>query len=254
MDNKDDLLFYNEYEEFYSMVKHSGAFRVYCKDAFGEDFSQDGFSDLNQIEKIVEYIPSRKNVHVLDVGCGNGKMLGYLQSQKECFIHGFDYSKQAIQAAKVLNPLNSEFKQGIIGDIEYDDDFFDLVISMDTIYFAKDMSNFVAQVKSWLKTDGVFFIGYQEGDVMPRTKSLETTEIVKALEQNNMRYEAIDITEQTYKMLQKKRESARMHQEKFILEGNEKWLNMLLFQTQCSEESLGDFTDKMARYIIVAKK
>lgn len=100
-------------------------------------------------------------------------MLGYLQNQKECFIHGFDYSKQAIQAAQVLNPLNSEFKQGIIGDIEYDDDFFDLVISMDTIYFAKDMSNFVAQV---------------------------------------------------------------------------------MFQTQCSEEALEDFTDKMARYIIVAKK
>lgn len=173
MDNKDDLLFYNEYEEFYSMVKHSSAFRAYCKDAFGEDFSQDGFSDINQIKMILNHIPSRKNVHVLDVGCGNGKMLGYLQNQKECFIHGFDYSKQAIQAAQVLNPLNSEFKQGIIGDIEYDDDFFDLVISMDTIYFAKDMSNFVAQV---------------------------------------------------------------------------------MFQTQCSEEALEDFTDKMARYIIVAKK
>ena len=105
-----------------------------------------------------------------------------------------------------------------------------------------------------VKNRWFFFIGYQEGDVMPRTKSLEKTEIVKALEQNQMRYEAIDITEQTYRMLQKKRESARMHQEEFILEGNEKWLNMLLFQTQCSEESLKDFTDKMARYIIVAKK
>lgn len=70
MDNKDDLLFYNEYEEFYSMVKHSSAFRAYCKDAFGEDFSQDGFSDINQIKMILNHIPSRKNVHVLDVGCG----------------------------------------------------------------------------------------------------------------------------------------------------------------------------------------
>ena len=252
--NKDKLLFYNEYEEFYFMAKSSGAFRGYCEDAFGQDFSQDGFSDINQIEKILNYIPSKKNTKILDIGCGNGKMLRYLQDKTDCYIYGFDYSEQAIKTAEALNSINAEFRQGIIGEIEYSEDFFDLIISMDTIYFAKDMKDFAAQVKSWLKPDGVFFVGYQEGDIVPKTESLETTEIVKALKYNQMNYEAVDITEQTYRMLKKKRESAKAHREEFIAEGNEKWFDMLMFQTECSEESYEEFANKMSRYLIVAKK
>lgn len=47
---KEDLLFYNEYEQFYAMTKKSGAFRLFCEKAFGRDFSQDGFIDINQIQ------------------------------------------------------------------------------------------------------------------------------------------------------------------------------------------------------------
>ena len=125
---------------------------------------------------------------------------------------------------------------------------------MDTIYFAKDMRAFVAQVKSWLKPDGVFFIGYQEGDVMPKTESLDSTEIVKALKYNQMSYDAVDITEQTYRMLKKKRVSAKAHYGEFIAEGNEKWFDMLMFQTECSKEPFEEFANKMSRYIIVVKK
>lgn len=41
-----DLLFFKEYEAFYSMAAKSGVFGEFCKKAFGEDFSQDGFSDI----------------------------------------------------------------------------------------------------------------------------------------------------------------------------------------------------------------
>ena len=68
-----DKLFYNEYEHFYEMAEHSDAFRYFCKDAFGDDFSQDGFSDIKQIDRIVEHIPTGRESHMLDVGCGNGR-------------------------------------------------------------------------------------------------------------------------------------------------------------------------------------
>ena len=97
--NKKDLLFYDAYEDFYAMAKKSTAFQNFCNDAFGEDFSQDGFSDIKQINMILNYIPQGEEVHILDVGCGNGKMLGYLQKKTGAYIHGFDYSEQAIQTA-----------------------------------------------------------------------------------------------------------------------------------------------------------
>lgn len=252
--DKKKLLFYDAYEAFYAMAGKSKAFQNYCKNAFGADFSQDGFSDISQIDRILQYIPSENNVHILDIGCGNGKMLGYLQQKTGAYIHGFDYSEQAITTARTLFPTNSEFQEGIIGEINYPEASFDVITSMDTMYFAKDMTAFVAQVKKWLKPDGVFFVGYQEGDVMPKTESMFTTELTKALSQNGMDYEVTDITKQTYDLLMQKREAALAHRAEFEAEGYDEWFAMLQGQTECVTEPYEEFQKKMARYIYVGFK
>lgn len=252
--DKNELLFYNAYEAFYAMAGKSNAFRSFCKDAFGEDFSQDGFSDIRQIDRILQYIPIQPNVHILDIGCGNGKMLGYLQEKTGAYIHGFDYSGEAIRGAQALFPLNSDFKEGIIGEVDYPLESFDVIISMDTMYFTKDMTAFVAQIKKWLKQDGVFFVGYQEGDVIPKTESIHTTMLVKAVTENAMNYEAFDITAQTYELLQVKRRSAIAHQSEFEAEGYRDWFDMLIGQTECATGTFERFHEKMARYIYVIRK
>ena len=251
---KNDLLFYSAYEEFYAMAKDSNAFRLFCKEAFGEDFSQDGFSDIKQINMILDYIPMGEAVHILDIGCGNGKMLGYLQQKTGAYIHGFDYSEQAIREAQKMFTINAEFREGIIGEINYQEEKFDVITSMDTMYFAKDMVAFVAQIKRWLKISGTFFVGYQEGDVMPKTKNEDTTVLAKALEQNGMKYKAIDITKQTYDLLKTKRACATAHKAEFEAEGNKSWFDMLMGQTECITEPYEQFRDKLARYIYVVKK
>ena len=40
---KKDLLFYNEYEQFYRFAEESEAFKEFCNEAYGADFSQDGY-------------------------------------------------------------------------------------------------------------------------------------------------------------------------------------------------------------------
>ncbi|MBQ7781930.1 MAG: methyltransferase domain-containing protein [Lachnospiraceae bacterium] len=252
--NKSELLFYDAYEKFYAMAEKSSAFQKFCKEAFGEDFSQDGFSDIKQIDMILQYAPKKEDVHILDIGCGNGKMLGYLQNKTKAYIHGFDYSEQAIKTAQNLYPVKAEFREGVIGEIEYPENYFDVIISMDTMYFANDMISFVAQIKGWLKTDGVFFIGYQEGDVIPKTENVETTELAKAFIRNGMGYEAVDITRQTYDLLKKKREAAIAHQVEFEAEGHKDWFEILLLQTECVTETYEEFAQKMTRYIFVARK
>ena len=252
--NKKELLFYDAYEAFYAMAEKSNAFQAFCKDAFGKDFSQDGFSNIEQIDMILQYIPQKDNVRILDIGCGNGKMLGYLQEKIGAYIHGFDYSEKAIKTAQFLFPEKSEFREGIIGEIDYPEESFDVIISMDTMYFAKDMTAFVAQVKKWLKKGGVFFVGYQEGDVMPKTENIHTTMLSKAFVMNVMNYEAIDITEQTYELLKQKRVSAIAHQNEFEAEGYSDWYEMLIGQTEYASQPLEQFKDKMARYIYVIRK
>ena len=252
--NKSELLFYDAYEQFYAMTSESIAFKEFCKDAFGADFSQDGFSDLSQVDLILPYIPLKEKVHILDVGCGNGKMLGYLQAKTGATIHGFDYSEQAIQTARKLHVLNADFQVGVMGEMEYPQESFDVITSMDTMYFAKDMVTFVGQIKKWLKPEGVFFVGYQEGDVMPRTKDEHTSALAKAFRQNEFEYEVKDITFQTYEMLKRKRKAALKHASAFEAEGNKQWFDMLMLQTECATEDYKEFEKKLARYIYVAKK
>lgn len=251
---KEDLLFYNAYEQFYSMAAQSKAFQSYCEDAFGADFSQDGFSDLNQINTILSYIPQREELHILDIGCGNGKMLKYLQTKTDAYIYGFDYSENAIDTARAHAKEKSDFRVGVIGEIEYPEEIFDAVISMDSMYFAKDMSQFVSQVHTWLKADGLFLIGYQEGDVMPKTENSETTVIAQALRENNLKYKVTDITEETYFMLRRKRESILKHETEFMKEGLKEWFEMVVAQTDCTEVPVEEYCQNNARYIYVAER
>ena len=203
---------------------------------------------------ILQYIPQKDNVHILDIGCGNGKMLGYLQKKTKALIYGFDYSEKAIETAQSLFPENAEFREGIIGQIEYPEEKFDVIISMDTLYFAADMTAFVAQVKKWLKKDGVFFVGYQEGDVIAKTPNAHTTMLAKALNANDMTYEVTDISLQTYDLLKTKQKSALKHRAMFEAEEHSQWFDMLIGQTEYINQSFEQFKEQMARYIYVIRK
>lgn len=250
--NKESLLFYDAYEQFYTMANHSAAFSAFCRDAFGRDLSQDGFGNMAQVDRLIPLIPAAHDVHILDIGCGNGKLLGYLQQKTGAFIHGFDYSKVAIRTAQRLFPHRSDFREGIIGETDYPDNSFDVVTAMDTMYFAKDMDKLVSQIKRWLKPDGVFFAGYQEGDVVSKTASVHTTLLSHALMRSGMRWQAEDITEETYRLLLQKREAALAHQSAFMAEGHSEWYELLLQQTECATEPYAVFRQKMARYLYTA--
>ncbi len=252
--NQKEKLFYNEYEQFYQMASTSNVFHKFCEEAYGEDFSQDGFSDIRQVNRIFQHIPKRDNIHILDIGCGNGKMLGYLQKRTGAYIYGFDYSQNAIETAQKSFPIKSEFIQGNIGEVNYPKEKFDLITSMDTMYFAPDISAFLIQIMSWLKKDGVLFVGYQEGDVMPKTDNAHTTVFSRALQKINIEYEVIDITQESYEMLHKKRQTAIRLEEQFSEEGNRLWYEMLMAQTDYIKAGYEDFVNNMARYIYIIKK
>ncbi|MBQ7304797.1 MAG: methyltransferase domain-containing protein, partial [Clostridia bacterium] len=241
-----------EYEAFYAMARTSAAFAAYCNEAFGEDFSQDGFSDVSQVRRVLRHVQPGADLHMLDVGCGNGKMLAWLQKQLGGSIHGFDYSTQAIATAMELH--RGDFRVGAMGEIDYPENSFDLITSMDTMYFAPDMAAFVGQLRRWLKPGGVLFVGYQEGDVQPHTADAESTVLAQALRSCGMPYQVEDITRETYDLLRRKRRAAENHRQAFLAEGNEDWYAMLIAQTDYAQVPYEDFAKTMARYLFVAHK
>lgn len=154
----------------------------------------------------------------------------------------------------MLHPSNANFRVACIGECEYPPESFDLITSMDTMYFAKDMTRFVAQIKSWLKPDGILFVGYQEGDVIPRTQNVQSAALSKALHANRMPFQVIDITRQTYDLLIRKRQAALDHQAAFEKERLSEWFDLLMLQTECICKPYELFEKEMARYLYIARK
>lgn len=251
---KEELLFYGAYERFYAMAAQSRAFADYCREAFGADFSQDGFSDLSQVERLAGYLPERPGLRILDAGCGNGKMLGWLQARTGAHISGFDYSENAIAQAQRLFPARSDWRVGTMGEIDYPPESFDAVFSMDTFYFAPDAEKFAARVKKWLRPEGLFLMAYQEGEIAPRTQDGHTTAAARALRACAMPYNAQDITGETQRMLLRKREAALHHREAFLREGLEEWYQMVLAQTEEAMLPEAEYRRRNARYLYVARK
>ena len=249
---KEDLLFYDAYEEFYKMASTSETFRDFCIDAYGADFSQDGFSDVKQIDMIVPFIKN-SDAHVLDIGCGNGKMIKYLGDKTGAYIHGFDYSDNAIMHA-ITNNDSGDFRVGVIGKIEYPKESFDVIVAMDSMYFAHDIASFVSQIRNWLKPGGVLFVAYQEGDVMDKTASEDTTAFAEAMRAIGWEYEVKDISEDSYNVLMKKREFAIAYKDKFLAEGNGLWGDMLIEQTNYVLQGKEEYLKHLARYIYVCRK
>ena len=250
---KENLLFYHAYQDFYQMANESEVFQAYCKRAFGEDFSQDGFSDVNQLNKILALVDLNTNSCVLDIGCGNGKMLEYIHHKTGAEIYGFDYSENAIEAAVQRTGLQQNFKVAVMGEIQYPESKFDLITSMDTIYFAPDIPAFVAQLYRWLKPRGAFICGYQEGDVMKKTSNQDTTALAKALKQHGIPYTVIDYTRETYEMLRHKREVILSMKNDFKHADISLWYKVIKHQTDSILVCYEAYRKKNARYIYVIK-
>lgn len=254
MRKRKDLLFYTGYQAFYKMAGRSIAFAKYCEKAFGEDFSQDGFSDVTQLNLILSMVSLNDRSKVLDLGCGNGKMLQYIQQKTGADIYGLDYSKKAIKQAVKRTGLKKQFKVALLGENVFEDLKFDLVISMDSMYFAPDMNQMVLQIMEWLTPEGVFLCGYQEGDVMEKTENEHSTVLAKALRQNGLAYQSTNYTSKTYHMLKRKRESILSLKEEFLKEKNKLWYQVILGQTEMATVPYEEFCVKNARYIYMVEK
>ena len=251
---KEELLFYSAYQNFYKMADNIEVFKTYCKRAFGEDFSQDGFSDIKQLNKILSMVELDENACVLDIGCGNGKMLEYIHNKVGAEIYGFDYSEIAIESAMQRIGNRGNFHVALIGEAEYQENKFDLITSMDTMYFAPDMSALVSQIYRWLKPNGSFICGYQEGDIMDKTENHDTTALVKAFKQNGLKYTVTNYTRETYDMLKLKREVIISMQDDFKKAGIDMWYEVVKRQTNSAMIPYDEYRKKNARYIYTFRK
>lgn len=248
------------YDTFYEAVEKSKAYVSYCAQAFGRDFSQQGFSNMEQLEFMLQKVRLQPNGKVLDVGCGNGKMVEYIASTQDVIGCGFDISGTAIEAAnkRTAGKENLFFRKGSINDIDYEEQSFDAVLSVDTLYFADNLLRILRKILRWVKPGGCFaayFSEFRLSNDDPLNKlTPHGTGLAKALKEGQIPYKVFDLTKSHYDVMRRKRIVLSGMKQEFEAEKT-----MILFDNANTESidedmSYENFTKFSARYLYVVKK
>lgn len=101
---------------------------------------------------------------ILDIGCGGGRTINRLASKisdgkvygvdysKDCVIWAGEFNKNYIEAGKV------EIIKASVDDLPFEDNKFNLVTAIETIYFWPDFEKALKEIKRVLKPSGKLLI------------------------------------------------------------------------------------------------
>jgi len=123
---------------------------------------------------------------VLEIGFGNG--ITSKEFMKQCHYTGLDYSELMVQEAeKNCAGLGAKFVHGDIHQMPFPDNTFDVIFTINTIYFWDDADKAIAELRRVLKPEGKLFIGM-------RTK--EDMEFLGNITQHNFNIRPLHLVEE----------------------------------------------------------
>jgi GT2 family glycosyltransferase/2-polyprenyl-3-methyl-5-hydroxy-6-metoxy-1,4-benzoquinol methylase len=125
----------------------------------------DQATELQHINRYIYVKDLIKDMIVLDVACGEGYGSNILAETARRVI-GIDISDEAInQASKKYIRENLSFKVMNAEELSFDDNYFDAVVSFETIEHLEKPYKFLKEVKRVLKPSGLFIVSTPNRDL-----------------------------------------------------------------------------------------
>ncbi len=250
------------YRSYYIRTHQSAAHARFCEQVFGMNLCQDGFSDIKQIDRLIEIAGISHNDRVLDLGCGNGMISEYLSDRTGAVVHGIDYIPDAIeQADRRTEPKRGRlsFRVGNLDQIDDSEGAFDLVVSIDSMYMPTDLVSTVRQVKRVLRPAGaiaVFYTYFAQGGQAGRAPSEQSeTDLTRAFVANQLEYLVFDFSKENYELMQRKHRVAESLREEYERERNGVLYETVHQQSIHSSEPYDPDRSRVSRYLyLVARK
>jgi cyclopropane fatty-acyl-phospholipid synthase-like methyltransferase len=206
------------YTAFYTTLEHSQAHRTFCERVYGKDLGQHGFADVEQLELLIQVVQLTPGQRALDLGCGDGRIAEYLSDRTGAHFTGLDYIPEAIQHARQRTAAKADRLDFIVGDInqlELPAAAFDLILSVDTMYFSEDYTATIAALHAALKPGGQMAIFFSYGrepwvpvDEFPKDKlPPDQTPLAAALQANGLAFRTWDLTAQDLALALRRKEA-----------------------------------------------
>lgn len=219
--------FWYYYQHYYPAAQASKAHSRLCERVFGKDLTQDGQADMDSVNDLIAYLEIREGDKVLDLGCGAGGIAEYLSDTTGAQVTGLDYAATAIETAANRTSDKRDrlaFLQGDMNALDFADNSFDKIISLDTIYWVADFDAALESIVRLLRSTGrlaVFVSVTPEFEDGPGSLEPDGTWIAKSLRKQGLNYNVYDYTESFLNFWPKLKKIAGELRDDFIAEGNE---------------------------------
>ena len=139
------------------MDKTSKLFDVCAKTGRSEEMEKGHGTTVNQF---LDKLSLKRNFKFLDIGCGNGWVVRKMSEKSSCIkAIGIDKSKLMIKNAK--SKISSEKESYFVTELESwnTKEKFDIIFSMESLYYSVPMESALKKVFKLLKKGGIFYCG-----------------------------------------------------------------------------------------------
>lgn len=112
---------------------------------------------IHRYEEVIKYLSG--NETILDIACGSGFGTHLLSSRSTGKVYGGDLSSEAVNLSKnawVKDNLSYDIMDGT--KLKFDDDFFDVVVSFETIEHTTSFNEMVKEFKRVVKPNGIIYL------------------------------------------------------------------------------------------------
>jgi ubiquinone/menaquinone biosynthesis C-methylase UbiE len=109
------------------------------------------------------YVNFKDEMKMLDIGCGGGATLKrLLRRSSDSKVYGIDISEESVAKARKVNSklLGKKvfIQTGSAEELPWNDNTFDIVTAVETVYFWPNIVKCFTEVRRILKTDGQFVV------------------------------------------------------------------------------------------------
>ena len=125
-------------------------------------------------------LKKRNTYNILDVGCGDGKLLFKIQKKLKkdkikSIVLGIDTNKKLIEEAKKKKKSNIKFKvMNVDKKMRLNSNFYDVVLSNFAIYYASNIDKTFKKIKNYMKQNSIIFLtGPLEDNKIDFNKNVE---------------------------------------------------------------------------------
>jgi SAM-dependent methyltransferase len=215
-----------EYDYFFALAKKSKAHSEFSRQVYGMDLSQHGLIDQGELQLLIDHLQGHSYSHILDLGCGNGRITEYLAQFSNARFHGVDISEEAIREARSRNRTEGEklrFSVANLNKLELSPGHYDLILSLDTLYYADDLLQLLRKVGELLKTGGRFIAYFSQwimDEAYRENLSPDHTHLAKALKTTGFSYQIHDLTDSGIRHWKTKLAVLETMRDAFAAEGN----------------------------------